>query len=96
MTNKIPIAAQSPAQYDDTAHLQPVLDYLARKGNVPVNDPPFRGDPAGLAICTMQRQIDWDDLQAHFEFPTNFWLSKQYGLLRDQSAGVEIDAGDQP
>jgi hypothetical protein len=95
MAAKIKIQPASTDRSKPESHLQPILDYLARAGNAPVDTPPFRGDKAGFAECQMRGKINWDDVAAHFELPPGITIDKQLGALHDHAAAlVIVEAGD--
>ena len=96
MIARTKISESSPDPDDRTAHLKPLLDYLAADGNLPKNDPPFdSGVNQSIPSCPMQKKFNWKEIDQLFEFPESFVLSPKWGLIRDEKNVLEIVEGSE-
>ena len=92
-SNKIVIAAQSSDPEDYTAHLRPLIDFLAASGNPPRHEDRFYGQGQSPPCFFLSRSIDFDRLRAHFIFPPSIHLEEKSGRIWDEDNALEITAG---
>lgn len=70
---KVPISAKLDGSR--TAHLQPLIDYLAAQGNAPASED-FTYDRDGYGSFYFTKALDMALLRAHFAFPATIVLTK--------------------
>lgn len=70
---KVPILAKLDGSR--TAHLQPLIDYLAAQGNAPASED-FTYDRDGYGSFYFTKALDMALLRAHFAFPATIVLTK--------------------
>lgn len=70
---KVAIADDVPGS--DTAHLQPVIDFLKAQGNAPATGDAFEFNRDGLGVYGFALPLDTQLLQEHFDFPSSISLS---------------------
>lgn len=71
---KVPISAKLDGSR--TAHLQPLIDYLAAQGNAPAGPGAFSYDRDGYGSFYFTEALDMVLLRAHFAFPATIILTK--------------------
>ena len=93
---KIKISKDSPAKDDQAAHLQPVIDFLIKKGNIPLSLE-FTRDKGGIGTFEFTDPIDSDLLKEKFEFPDTIQVGYSHyyggGALWDERNALLIQQG---
>lgn len=59
----------------NTAHLQPVIDFLKTQGYTPAAGDTFQFNRDGLGVYGFDQPLDTQLLQEHFDFPSSISLS---------------------
>lgn len=86
IVGKIKILQESPVKDNRAGHLQPIIDFLIERGNVPVTGK-FTWDKSGIGTFLFKYPLDVKALDKQFEFPKSI----RAGEDPHYSGGVVFD-----
>lgn len=87
--NKIRVLDDAPAGQPLHAHLEPVVDYLLANGNSLAHTYRWGSNREGY-FCHVSNPIDFDGLEAAFEFPPTIVFGKERNVVYCQNTGCLI------
>lgn len=70
---RVAISAGVPGS--DTAHLQPVINFLKAQGNTPAAGDAFQFNRDGLGVYGFAQPLDTQQMKEYFDFPSSISLS---------------------
>lgn len=93
---KINILTDSPVQGDRAGHLQPVIEFLIKRGNVPISGK-FTWSKSGIGIYLFKNSLDVKELNKEFEFPKSIRVGEDShyngGVVFDRQYALLIHQG---
>lgn len=90
--NKVQIF--SPTEGDKVSHLQPVVDFLIKRGNIPVTGTYTWDKKSGIGTFLFKYPVDVKALEKEFEFPKSIRASHDStfgcGVIFDRQYAIKI------